>query len=268
MVKPNRTFTLPELRAYVREKKLNKPEIKLSMKKADLIAGLKKHGHWNHKADARIELKKGAKPPMTKKKKITKKPKEAPKPKETPTGQKNLQELLKLGDLSKKISAEVEKKALGGDKFDPLRTPVIPADKWVNVKIFNFKATGKGKIYQAYLYKNLKFLIIRDAKTKDFIGANRWIDDGYDFVRARRHLRWSNGDIAQVQREKGKYRIPGGFSGSTDWLGSSATSSYVTKYYKYKDDPEGYSQTDASPNDVVYRVNFKPSTSDLNLLEW
>jgi len=81
MVKPNRTFTLPELKAYVREKKLNKPEIKLSMKKADLIAGLKKHGHWNHKADARIELKKGTKPPMTKKKKITKKAKEAPKPK-------------------------------------------------------------------------------------------------------------------------------------------------------------------------------------------
>ena len=80
MVKPNRTFTLPELRAYVREKKLNKPEIKLSMKKADLIAGLKKHGHWNHKADARIELKKGAKPPMTKKKKITKKASVKPKP--------------------------------------------------------------------------------------------------------------------------------------------------------------------------------------------
>ncbi len=69
MVKPNRTFTLPELKAYVREKKLNKPEIKLSMKKADLVAGLKKHGHWDNKADARIELKKGTKPPMTKKKK-------------------------------------------------------------------------------------------------------------------------------------------------------------------------------------------------------
>ena len=78
MVKPNRTFTLPELKAYVREKKLNKPEIKLSMKKADLIAGLKKHGHWNHKADARIELKKGTKPPMTKKKKTQPK---KPKPK-------------------------------------------------------------------------------------------------------------------------------------------------------------------------------------------
>ena len=57
MVKPNRTFTLPELKAYVREKKLNKPEIKLSMKKADLVAGLKKHGHWDNKADARIELR-------------------------------------------------------------------------------------------------------------------------------------------------------------------------------------------------------------------
>jgi hypothetical protein len=45
--KPNVNSTLPEIKAYVREYKLNKPEIKLGMKKADLIAGLKKHGHWD-----------------------------------------------------------------------------------------------------------------------------------------------------------------------------------------------------------------------------
>ena len=45
--KPNVNSSLAEIKAYVREYKLNKPEIKLGMKKADLIAGLKKHGHWD-----------------------------------------------------------------------------------------------------------------------------------------------------------------------------------------------------------------------------
>ena len=81
MPKPNSTFTLIEIRSYVRSHRLNKPEIRLGMKKAELIAGLKKHGHWDHKADARISLRKGgAKPPMVKKKKTQPK-KEAPKPK-------------------------------------------------------------------------------------------------------------------------------------------------------------------------------------------
>lgn len=111
MPKPNSTFTLIEIRSYVRSHRLNKPEIRLGMKKAELIAGLKKHGHWDHKADARISLRKGGeKPPMVKKKKTQpKKKKEAPKPKETPTGQKNLQELLRLGDLSSKIQKAVKK---------------------------------------------------------------------------------------------------------------------------------------------------------------
>jgi len=43
---PHDGMTLAQLKAYVRSHNLNKPEIKLSMKKADLIKGLKKHGHW------------------------------------------------------------------------------------------------------------------------------------------------------------------------------------------------------------------------------
>lgn len=44
--KPDSSWTLSDIRGYVRRKKLNKPEIKLSMKKSELVAGLKKHGHW------------------------------------------------------------------------------------------------------------------------------------------------------------------------------------------------------------------------------
>tara|TARA_R110002167_G_scaffold359075_2_gene575464 strand:- start:2504 stop:3502 length:999 start_codon:yes stop_codon:yes gene_type:complete len=46
MSKPNDTWSIKQLRDYVTSKKLNKPAIKLSMGKADLVAGLKKHGHW------------------------------------------------------------------------------------------------------------------------------------------------------------------------------------------------------------------------------
>lgn len=44
--KPGSDWTLTDIRGYVRRKKLNKPEIKIGMTKAQLIAGLKKHGHW------------------------------------------------------------------------------------------------------------------------------------------------------------------------------------------------------------------------------
>ena len=44
--KPDASWDLASIRGYVRRKKLNKPEIKIGMRKADLIKGLKKHGHW------------------------------------------------------------------------------------------------------------------------------------------------------------------------------------------------------------------------------
>lgn len=46
MPKPNDSMTLKQLKDYVRSHKLNHPEVKLSMNKADLVRGLKKHGHW------------------------------------------------------------------------------------------------------------------------------------------------------------------------------------------------------------------------------
>mgnify|MGYP003646499536 CR=1 FL=1 len=48
MEKAHSGMTLTQLKEYVREHKLQKSAegIKLTMKKSDLIAGLKKHGHW------------------------------------------------------------------------------------------------------------------------------------------------------------------------------------------------------------------------------
>ena len=46
MPKPHDGMTLKQLKDYVRSHNLNHPEVKLSMNKADLVKGLKKHGHW------------------------------------------------------------------------------------------------------------------------------------------------------------------------------------------------------------------------------
>ena len=46
-MKPNKSWTLPQLKKYVRDNKLNQKEIRLGMKKAEMIIALKKKGHWD-----------------------------------------------------------------------------------------------------------------------------------------------------------------------------------------------------------------------------
>ena len=50
MPKPNSSSTVSEIKAYIRMKKLNQPELKLNQSKPALVAGLKKHGHWSESA--------------------------------------------------------------------------------------------------------------------------------------------------------------------------------------------------------------------------
>jgi len=47
MVKPNVNMTVNQMKSYIREKKINHPDVRLGMKKADMIKGLKKAGHWD-----------------------------------------------------------------------------------------------------------------------------------------------------------------------------------------------------------------------------
>ena len=47
MSKPNENSTLKEIKDYIRANKLNKPDIKLGLKKSELISILKKLGHWD-----------------------------------------------------------------------------------------------------------------------------------------------------------------------------------------------------------------------------
>jgi len=81
MTKPNVNSTLTEMKSYIRKNKLNHPDVKLGMKKSDMIAGLKRAGHW----DSSIEKMKKSKPKKAPKKTPPKPKVETPKPKkETP----------------------------------------------------------------------------------------------------------------------------------------------------------------------------------------
>ena len=64
MPKPNENSTLAEIKSYIKEHKLNKPELRLSLSRASLVAGLKKHGHWDSsvKKEKRTRMTKGKKP--------------------------------------------------------------------------------------------------------------------------------------------------------------------------------------------------------------
>jgi len=65
MPKPNTNSTVKDIRDFIRTHKLNKPELLLKFKKAELIDGLKLHNYW----DDSIEKKK-----RTRKKPVVVKP--------------------------------------------------------------------------------------------------------------------------------------------------------------------------------------------------
>tara|TARA_R110000824_G_scaffold277599_2_gene465808 strand:- start:96 stop:416 length:321 start_codon:yes stop_codon:yes gene_type:complete len=65
MPKPNESHTLAELKTYVRNHKLNKGEVPLSLNKAAMVKRLKLVNHWDHKYAQRQALMRGGdRPPM------------------------------------------------------------------------------------------------------------------------------------------------------------------------------------------------------------
>ncbi len=77
-MKANQNMNVKQLKEVVRFHKLNKPHIKLGMKKADLIAGLKKEGHWIEKAKVKKTTKAPVKKAPVKKAPVKKPVKKAP----------------------------------------------------------------------------------------------------------------------------------------------------------------------------------------------
>jgi len=145
MSKPNQNFTVKEMKDYIREKKINHPNVKLTMKRADMIAGLKSAGHW----DEVDKVKKARKKPA---------PKPAPKPKVSSAKKEkpSLKDiLLDLDiDVSKKIADAVEK------------------DKKIDI----YEITDNGTFEGQDEMKDMKKSFKPDGKKDIFGSVPKWID--------------------------------------------------------------------------------------------
>lgn len=146
MPKPNQNFTVKEMKDYIRTKKINHPNVKLTMKRADMIAGLKSAGHWDEKDKVKKARKKPApKPKVSSAKKATPK-KETPKPKVSSAKNEkpSLKDiLLDLDiDVSKKIAEAVEK----DKKIDYYEITGGSYDEMMDMRK-SFKPDGKKDIF-------------------------------------------------------------------------------------------------------------------------
>ena len=178
MAKAHSLMTMKQLKDYIREKGLNDKPIKLSQNKAGLIADLKKLGHFEERskpAKAKPKPKAKAKPK-----------KEDPR---TKTGQKVLDELLKLKDVAPKISKDAKELEAQRREFlkqfaeAQLKT-AIRKDLQAQGKKIKIPASITKKALIDYIIKNKvkdKFLPKKARKepTKKFVieGFNLWDDE-------------------------------------------------------------------------------------------
>ena len=127
MPKPNQNFTVKEMKDYIRQKKINHPEVKLTMKRADMIAGLKSAGHWEEKDKVKKARKKPAPKPKV----------SSAKPSSNTLYIASVNNILKLADenMKKKIEDGVKKR--GPRRFALVAYNVEQGDKITNIKIFN-----------------------------------------------------------------------------------------------------------------------------------
>ena len=142
MPKPNQNMSVTEMKSYIRTHKINHPEVRLGMKRAQLISGLKKAGHWQEvsKQKRTREKQKGTLS-------IGQKPKTAVR--------------VNTGNIAKgKVLKSAPKRAEAGTttaptKWDPMNSPNAPMDEWFPCMVFT--DTGKNpKPYEAK-YVNQKY---------------------------------------------------------------------------------------------------------------
>ena len=63
MAKPTAKSTVSQMKDYIRANRLNKAPIRLGMKRDELIAGLRKLGHWDAQHDGTAPKRKSPKKP-------------------------------------------------------------------------------------------------------------------------------------------------------------------------------------------------------------
>tara|TARA_R110000796_G_scaffold243578_1_gene366217 strand:- start:165 stop:476 length:312 start_codon:yes stop_codon:yes gene_type:complete len=57
MPKPTAHSSVKDMKEYIRSKKLNKAPVKLSMKRPEMVAALKRMGHWDPRHDGSVKPK-------------------------------------------------------------------------------------------------------------------------------------------------------------------------------------------------------------------
>ena len=174
MPKPHAKSTLKEMKDYIRAKKLNKPEVKLGMKKAEMVAALKKMGHWDPKHDGASAPKSAPKPTKkvvgTQKKLGTKVKKQAPKKKPAPKKQAGANTVAgQLLDLPTDISEMIGKEADKLLRWDPFKSKNAPYNKWTPCLVFDFNGKNP-KPYECYYVKKQEY------ERQKSVGGGMWSD--------------------------------------------------------------------------------------------
>lgn len=110
MTKPNVNFTVNQMKDYIRSNKLNHPAVKLGMKRADMIAGLKTAGYWEETEKAKKTKAKPKtatpKPEPETKTTIKKAPKKISKKKQKEIDWEKLKVMPKFINFVKKAQAD------------------------------------------------------------------------------------------------------------------------------------------------------------------
>jgi len=157
MPTPNQNSTVGEMKAYIRSKKLNHPLVRLGLKKADLIKGLKKLGHWSE-----AEKVKKTRAPAKKKVKTVK-----------PSESKLLQQ--KGPGSGGKIT---NKPALNTKKITKKAKPAPKTSVTFKGKKFSVAPSGsslpgakKTSLYVEVMNKDYK---MKQDEIGDFLEANGW----------------------------------------------------------------------------------------------
>ena len=160
-MKPNITFNMKQMKDYIRSNKLNHPDVRLGMRRDDMIAGLKKAGHWEEVKSKPKSVKDKVK---AIEKKSTTKPKPAPKPEPKPAPKPVKKEL-----------DQGQKDFLGGitDIGDSQKVNTEKSIKILKNIMKNYTGTNKDYDYvgallkqleQSGMYKGKSPIIIKDLK--------------------------------------------------------------------------------------------------------
>lgn len=183
MRKPRDGDTVKYMRDYIRSKKLNKPEIKLGMKKAELIAGLKKHGHYE--GSGKVSKEDFSKARQQLAKAVAKPPTKKPKKKIVGTQKKLGTKVKKQAPKKPAPKKPAPKKKQAGGNTVAGQLLDLPSDisQMINNQVLIKKATRNYDTFLSIMEDNEDFIEERAERENNLIDQYGW---GSDFERIKR----------------------------------------------------------------------------------